>query len=203
MEIQIACVVEGHGDASAVPILLRRLGQAIDPGLSIVVDRPMRVPKSKLVKSGELERAVEFSARKTSGLGAVLVVVDADDDCPATLGPELLSRARAARSDIPLSVVLAKREYEAWFLAAADSLRGKRGLPQDLAPPDDPESIRDAKGWLSRKMQRGQRYAETLDQPALTAIFDLAAARMADSFAKFCRDVDRLLRELQPPAQSA
>jgi len=37
------------------------------------------------------------------------------------------------------------------------------------------------------------RYAETLDQPAFAALFDLRAARRADSFMKCCREVARLL----------
>lgn len=50
--------------------------------------------------------------------------------------------------------------------ASAASLAGKRGLPDDLQPPEqDPEQLRDAKGWLARQMPR--RYHETVDQPAL------------------------------------
>jgi hypothetical protein len=49
-----------------------------------------------------------------------------------------------------ISVIMAKLEYEAWFLAAAESLRGKRGLPSDLKITADPEYICDAKGWLSQ-----------------------------------------------------
>jgi hypothetical protein len=46
-------------------------------------------------------------------------------------------------------------------------------------------------------MPRGLRYSETLDQPALAAVFDLEAARQrCPSFHKFCRDVERLLTEL-------
>ncbi len=52
--------------------------------------------------------------------------------CPAREAPALLNRARTVRSDMLISVIMAKLEYEAWFLAAAESLRGKRGLPSDL-----------------------------------------------------------------------
>jgi len=83
------------------------------------------------------------------------------------------------------------REYEAWFLSAAASLRGKRGLPEDLASPPAAELIRDAKGWLSDRMPRG--YSPTTDQPALTAAFDLAEARHASSFDKLVRELAKLL----------
>ncbi len=44
-------------------------------------------------------------------------------------------------------------------------------------------------------------YAETTDQPALTAILDMqAAARRADSFDKCYREIVRLLKELKASA---
>jgi len=97
-------------------------------------------------------------------------------------------------------VVFAKREFEAWFLAAAESLRGQRGLPDDLAGPPDPEAIRGAKEWLQSRMPHGQSYSESSDQPALTATFDMNAARRADSFDKCFRELVRLLSLLRGPA---
>ena len=41
---------------------------------------------------------------------------------------EILERAASVRSDRRIQVVLAQREYEAWFLAAADSIAGYREL---------------------------------------------------------------------------
>jgi hypothetical protein len=194
----IACIVEGHGEAQAVPILIRRIAAIIDPSLSIDVKSPLRISRSKLVRGQELERAVEFAARKTGGQGGILILVDADDDCPAQFGPQLLGRARKTRSNLPISVVLAKREFEAWFLASAESLRGKRGLPDNLTPPPDPEAIRGAKEWIARHMTQGNTYSETLDQPALTALFDpnQAAAR-SDSFEKCLREISALLLQLR------
>lgn len=188
--MKIACIVEGHGEVEAVPLLIRRIGR--NALVYPEVLRPMRIPSSKLRKEGELERAVEFSARKCGADGGILILLDCDDDCPANLGPALLARAKRARNDRRIGVVLAKREYEAWFLAAAASLAGHRGLPVDLLPPPNPEDIRNAKGWLKNRME-GQCYSETTDQPALTAIFDLDRARSADSFDKFKRTVLELI----------
>src|SRR5438045_2049103 len=123
--VSIACIVEGYGEVEAAPILLRRIVQDLDPTLLLLIPSPpIRIPPDKLVKANELERAVELAARKNNPPGAVLILIDADEDCPAVLAPQLLARARKQRSDPPLAVVLAKREYEAWFLAAAVSLRG-------------------------------------------------------------------------------
>lgn len=189
----IACIVEGHGEVEAVPLLVRRLAAELRPGCVPTIRPVLRIPRSKLVKEGELERAVELAARKMEGPGAILVLLDAEDDCPALLGPQLLRRAATCRPDKNPAVVLAKREFESWFLAAAESLRGRRGLPQDLHAPEQPEEIRGAKEWLERHMPPHVRYSETLDQPAFAALFDLRSARRTDSFMKCCREVARLL----------
>ena len=115
----------------------------------------------------------------------------------AELGPVLLERALQTHGNLPVAVVLAKCEFEAWFLAAAESIRGWRGLRNDIHSPDDPEAIRDAKGWLSNRMENGRKYHEKRDQPALTDSFDLEQARRADSFDKCYRDIVHLLEELQ------
>jgi hypothetical protein len=119
------------------------------------------------------------------------VLFDAEDDCPAELGPAIV--AQVARPGVQVAVVLAKHEYEAWFLAAAESLRGRRGLRDDLEPPPDPEAVRGAKEWLRDRMEGSRTYAETLDQVALTAVMDIEGARRADSFDKCYREVAGLL----------
>ena len=197
--MRVASIVEGHGECEAVPILVRRIAQTLDPALAPVVHPVIRVPASKLVKQGEIERAIELAARKNAGQGGILVLLDCDDGCPAEDGPALLQRAVKARSDLPVSVVFAKREFEAWFLAAAESLRGQRGLPDDFTGPPDPEAIRGAKEWLEDRLPRGLGYSESSDQPALTAVFDMNAARRADSFDKCHREIVRLLNLLRAP----
>jgi len=195
--VRIAVIVEGDGECQAVPVLIRRIARELDPGFVPAVLPPIRTRSSLLIKAGELERAVQLAALKVQRGGGILVLLDCDDGCPAREGPELLMRAKRARSDFLISVVLAKREYEAWFLAAADSLANKRGLPASLEPPPDPENVRDAKGWLSNKKGPGQRYSETSDQAALTELFDMASARRADSFDKCYREISAMLRRLR------
>jgi len=196
MILNLGCIVEGYGDVKAVPVLLRRLGQEWDSALYLEIRRPFRVGRYKLVKAGELEGRIESLARELPCPRAILVLVDAEDDCPKDLAPELLRRAQQARRDIPSAVVLAKHEFEAWFLAAIESLSGRRGLSDELRPLPDPEALSDAKKWLTRNMPGSRAYSETLDQPALAARFDLQLARQrSDSFDKCCREVERLFRE--------
>lgn len=187
--MRVGLLVEGHGEVAAAPVLLRRM--LTDPALlPLEIPPPLRVPKGKMMKQDELQRAVELMCRKTDPDGALLLLLDADTDCPAELGPRLLSWARDARSDREISVVVAKHEFEAWFVASAHSLRGQRGLPGDLDPPVDPEALRSPKRWLAERMPHG--YSETLDQPALAAVFDIAVARRVPSFDKLVRDLHRL-----------
>lgn len=197
MTVKIGCIVEGKSEVETVPLLIRRIAANLYPELPIVVLPPIRRPRNKVVKENELEKAVEFVARQIGGQGAIFIILDSDGDCPAELGPALLHRASQARSDLPIAVVIAKNEFEVWFLAAAESLRGRRGLKNDIHPPNDPESVRDAKGWLDRRMENNESYSETTDQPALAALFDVEEARRADSFDKCYRDLIRLLNELR------
>lgn len=192
--VVLAPIVEGHGEVEAVPVLLRRLVPIIDPTRRAEVKRPIRVSRDKFLKPEELERHVDLAMRRCGHSGAVLVVLDADDDCPARRGPEVLARARAVNPDVFVSVVFAMREFEGWFIAAANSLRGRRGLPDDLRTPVDPETIRDAKSWIQSRRTDRYAYSPTSDQPALAALFDVEKARSnAPSFDKLWRDLERFL----------
>ena len=195
---RIVTIVEGHGEVEAVPVLLRRIAHQVAPAAAMDVPRPIRVKRNRLLREGELERAVGLAAAKAEAHGCILILLDANGDCPAQLAPIVLRRAVAARRDRDIRVVLAKMEYEAWFLAAAASLAGRLGIDKDIAPPPDPEAIRDAKGWLSGKMPPGQPYRETLHQAALSATLDLEAAREAPSFDKLWRDASSLIRLPEP-----
>ena len=127
--------------------------------------------------------------------GAVLVLLDGDSDCPADLGPTVQTWATVAAAGTPCHVVLAHREYEAWFLAAIESLRGRRGVRDDAEPHPAPERPRGAKAQLEARMEPGASYLETTDQPAFSALFSLPAAyrrsrsfrRLADSFGNLVR----------------
>ena len=191
--VRIVAIVEGRGEEEAVPILLRRIAADIDPTVPVEVLPPIRVDRYRVVRPLALERAVEVAARKVGADGRILILLDADDDCPGERGPELLRRARVARPDRIVRVVLAKAEYEAWFLAAAPSVAGQRDIDRAAVAPDDAEGIREAKGWLTARMPDGRSYRPTRDQASLTARFDLRAARRASSFDKLWRDLQALL----------
>lgn len=130
--------MEGKGEVEAVPILLRRIGQRQRPDLVLDLPRPIRVPRDRVVKPGELERAIQLAALRAGQEGCILVLLDAETDCPRELAPQLLARAGKARPDRDTRVVLAKTEYESWFLAAAHSIAGRRGIDSTITAPREP-----------------------------------------------------------------
>src|SRR5262249_22130853 len=152
----VACVVEGHGEVQAVPILLRRIQQILRPDVTLTIPRPIRAYRTKLIKPEELERTIQLAVKQVQRPRALLILVDAEDDCPKDLAPKIMQRAITERSDLPIGVVLATHEFEAWFLAAFESLGGHAGLRQDLPEIESPETISDAKGVLTRHMEAKQ-----------------------------------------------
>lgn len=199
--VTIAAVVEGHGEVPGLPKVLHRI--AHDRSVwDLRTPPPFRRNRGSLVKAGGVETAVNAMAQRVRGAGGVLVLLDADDDCPADLGPKLLARAHQARPDVPVSVVLPNKEFEAWFLAGASSLAGRYGFPADLAPPRDPESIRDAKGWLTHHRTDGPKYEPTVDQAPLASAFGMEEAQAASrSFRKFRCEVEFLLNARRASSQ--
>jgi hypothetical protein len=181
-------------------VLLRRILAEHLSIHDVVVARPFRVPRNRVVKQGELERAITQAQRDRAAAGSVLVILDADDDCPVELSHTLLERAERATA-LPVAVVIATREFEAWFLGAKESLRGRRGIRDDAKPPADVESIRGAKERVSSNMV-DRRYLAVDDQPALAAVMRLeAASANCRSFRKLLREVGRLGRQMtdRPP----
>ena len=116
--------------------------------------------------------------------------------------------AKEAAGDVPCDVVIACREYETWFLAAVESLRGKYGIGLDAVVPEDPESKRDAKGVLEEFMPPDRAYSETGDQPGMSNAFDMGLAyRRNRSFRKFVKTIGDILAQMNlamqpwPPTQ--
>lgn len=188
---KIVAIVEGDGEVEAVPLLIRRIGSEVCPLVPLDVAKPIRIRRNRIVKEGELERYVALAAARAGKGGRIMILLDANGDCPAELAPIILRRVRETRPDIRIEVVLAKCEFEAWFISAIESVAGTRRIHPDLSAPADPESIRGAKEWL----RKGGTYSPNADQAALTARFDMALAReRSPSFDKMWRATSELLR---------
>ena len=192
--VHIASLVEGYGEVEALPVLLRRVVGEISPSITQVIPPAWRHPAGSIQKLGGLERALSAVAERYPG-HSIVVLMDCDDDCPKELGPKMTQRVKQGRPDLYISFVLAHREYESWFLAAAESIAGKSNLNLDLVAPENLENIRDAKGWLSRHIRGSGRYSPTQDQAALSHLFQFARARTRSrSFQKFWKEIEAIVR---------
>ena len=175
----LATIVEGHGEVQAVPILLRKFYPEWK------FPRPIRVKRNRVVKPGEFERylqVAEATIMENGGTGAILVLLDADDDCPAELGRELLGRLAKCLPNRNAAVVLPKREFEAWILAGTSVGESLSTLPDECRSPK-----------AKVKKAIGGTYSETVDQPKLTAQIDIDLAKQQSrSFRKLCDDLSRI-----------
>ena len=123
------------------------------------------------------------------------MLFDGDSDCPAELGPAVQGWATEAAGEVPCAVVIAHREYQAWILAAIDSLRGHRNVRSDAEAHRRPENPRGAKEQFELRVRPGSSYIETTDQSAFSARLSLSAAycrsrsfrKLASSFGNLAR----------------
>ena len=219
MTLFVAPIVEGDTEERCIKVILSHIWRDLLHSAEVeplAVLEPIPANRSSLLKEGhpELGQMVERAFRLLRARmrhnrvdrGFVLLLIDADEACPAKLGPELLRRARATRTDADIACVLAKRELENWFKAAAASLAGVIGLPDDLTVPANPE---DGSGdtWLTRQMQRKDRtskYTKPADAIELAQRMDYQECRdNAPSFDKLCRELEARLPEPPGPTDES
>ena len=184
-------IVEGHGEVPAVPVLVRKLGELM--GIPYVpVGAPFRSKRSQLIQKDGLQRVIS-RAREEPGCAAILVLFDADDDCPKEEAPTLLQWAEEASAPLPCAVVMANKEYEAWFLSNLEVLLQARGINPAEPYEKDPETKRDAKGELESRFGGNFNYIEKKDQPAFTALTNwVLVHQRCRSFRKMSKETRRL-----------
>jgi hypothetical protein len=189
----VAPIVGGHGDREAVALLVRRIAHERLHLYDVKVAPAFRLPRTQMVDQRLLYRAAMLQAHRVSDAGAgggVLVVADADDDCPVELAQRM--RGHLVGLDTSVAVVVAQREYEAWLLAGLPSLR-RHGLVRDAGEYGEPEKVRAAKSALSDRLT--EPYRETIHQASLTGSVSLAAcAERSRSFRHLETAVASLLR---------
>jgi hypothetical protein len=173
---KIYTVVEGHGEADsrrssqtpAITILVGKLltelrSQTLFPG-----KRPWRMSSSgDFYKRDKLERVLR-AFKEFEDCAAVLILVDVDENCPILKAHEITSIIQNMEP-LPFCVVVVcvKCEYEAWFLASLETIH------RAITYPGNPESIRDAKGWLRKSFG----YKQVQDQASYTRKLDIALAQ--------------------------
>jgi hypothetical protein len=205
---RLVAIVEGHGEVRAVPILAYRwlhqqgmAGEFFLPDLAINAKGcgNLKAPYDPRAHRG-IEHYVGRALRARPA--AILAVLDADDEClkrgpERRLGPELLARARTVAGDVPVGVVVAHREFEAWFLADLASLRRSGAVPEvsEVETVNDPEARTGCKAILGRLL--GEAYEPAVHQPELARAlsFSKKARALSPSYDKLARELGRLTAE--------
>ena len=186
-------VIEGHGEDQAFPTLLRRLLAALGT-YAVDVAPARRCPKDQMVDNEQqFKRMLDLVRPPELGIYAIIFLFDADDDCARKYVPQMRRWVEEA-APVPTSIVMVTREYEAWFLAALESLRGKYGIADDAIYEGDPEQKRDAKGALRQFMPN---YRPATYQEKLSAVIDLALAyQKSPTFRRLTREVLQIAASL-------
>jgi hypothetical protein len=190
--VKISSIVEDHGKVLSVPILLRRFSEWRPATRRPEILMPIRVQRKRfLQREHEFQRHLQLAASKCGQDGWILILLDADEDCPVECGGQILSKARQIIPRRALSVVLAHRAFEAWFIASAASLHGHRSFVFDQPVTTDAESLPDARHWVKSQMG-SDHYGETTDHPAFTQLMDLKHVHDGSrSFRKLCSEWDK------------
>ncbi len=205
MTFYIAPVVEGQTEQGCLERLLHRVWcELLAQPERLQVLEPFRGQRDALVHpdgkvlTASVQKAflkLHAKVRKDADARSLLLILlDAEGDCPATLAPRLLTVARAALPpDSSVACVLPKRMLENWIVAGSATLAGVNGLPNSLPPPTNPEDC-GGSGWLSaqlRSVNQGRKYTKTADAKVFVAGMDLQGCRStAPSFDKLCRELE-------------
>ena len=147
-------IVEGQGDEAAVPLLLRRLRDEAQ-AWGLEVGRPHRKRRTQLVKKDSLQSAVRVAALREDCAG-ILVLFDADDDCPEGVGAD--TRTMGAGSSRRKALRRGHGEPRVRGVVSRKHRSAARERPRSCPMRPriaDPEAPRDAKGELERRMPRG------------------------------------------------
>jgi Domain of unknown function (DUF4276) len=182
-------IVEGQGDISAVPRLMREtLAQHAIYDIAPAPRPKSHVDVLKLKRAGELERYVEYAARDDGD--SVLLALDCEDVCPAEVSLDFARRISKMYITKKVGVTLFRSEFETLFLHCLEEIVAAfpdyRWIGTVLRSTGDIEAIRDAKGTLSRMMSRDRAYKETRDQAKfITALSYAKLRQQSRSFRHF------------------
>jgi hypothetical protein len=189
--MKIISIVEGDGDKQAVPLLLRRLLETFHQRFDVEPSAKNANGSLNLLKQGGIEKFLAYCVKDSAD--AVLILIDADGDCAIQRAAALAVRAEKMNLRIPVAIVCAKCEYEAWFLTSLAVLVEKGKLKPETTYEGDVEALRDVKKWLSAHMKPGSAYKETINQAAWTTYIDFTLAHQR---SRSFRRLENALKQL-------
>lgn len=205
---KIVPVVEGYGEVDAVPVLCYKLLHGIGR-YDIQIDTPLNAHGcGNLTVEGGLERFVDRAWNRRD-CKAVLILMDADKRHPAELAHSFSQRILAMNATPPCCAVtvLAKTEYEAWFLASLPSIVGSDvgehfSLPANITYVGDVEARPGVKEWITSQIaydggKRRVAYDERRDQLPMTRLINPVLARdKSRSFRRLCHAIEQIIEAI-------
>jgi len=173
-------IVEGEGDAQAVPVLARKIlsAHALD-----------HVQLTQPQISGDIhkvsKRLGDFIGYGLKNACPILWVLDCDDKADGTVGCPVrhVARLRTAISQLPIELnqtvefAFFTKEFESLFLAEQQALKDFYRLPVNLEIDAGAALRRNAKGEIGKLLGRDRGYKESIDQAKLAARLDLSTCR--------------------------
>lgn len=178
----IYILAEGHGEVEATSKLANKICQNL--GFSNVYFAKA-IRTTKIHKHENLQKSISSMLYKPDVEG-LLIIKDEEDRCPKEVAPATAEFIRSTPMPFPISFHLMYREFETLFCAYMNEFRGKtiRHLVtgeicfrKDIAAPADPESRRDAKGFITECLTGNRVYKPTVDQLTLTQSLDIEVLR--------------------------
>lgn len=182
-------IVEGQADIQAISLLIQKVLKANQHYDVRVLPPHRRGEYPAIVKNFD-----NYFLAALKENAAILWVMDFDCDhcqCPGEEADKLLAKAASLRPNWPFKVAFMVKEYETLFLADETATRSVLTRLSENDPfPANPETVRAAKEWLSRRLPSGMAYKEMVHQVKITNALDLGRLRNSSaSFAHFERSV--------------
>ncbi|HMO25082.1 MAG TPA: hypothetical protein PKB10_02325, partial [Tepidisphaeraceae bacterium] len=148
-------IVEGHGDAAAVPVLIHRIWRdLLKLEGTLVVLPPIREKRASFPVADKLRRPLELAASKLAQAGPgrklILVMFDADDDCIRDLSASVRMTCQTYVGHMNFKCVIANPMFETWIVAGAETLQQHLDL-SDGDVPDGVEAERCRKWWIQHR----------------------------------------------------
>lgn len=195
--MKITCIVEGHGEVQAAPILLRRTLQEIFSinSAEIVPQRRQGINALEASNWANFKRYLATAYYEES---PILWMLDADDFCPCDKLRDIYSAALEMEVQQPIGFCFWHREFETIFLHDTNAL-SKTLKCAPIPGPESPQAIRDAKRWISSQFPPNSCYKETLHQAKITSRLDFdLLSECYNDFRHYLRVVEWLISTTEP-----
>lgn len=173
-------IVEGEGDALAVPKLVHKVLR--EHNLAHIQTTPPQVSGGVPKVAKRLGDFVRYALMNRC---PILWVLDCDDKtegqitCPVTQASTFKAeiQAMALASQQPIEFAFFAKEFEALFLLEEQALRDVYQLPDTLKIDPNAANRRNAKGEISKLLGKERAYKETIDQAKIASRLDLTTCR--------------------------